>query len=58
MAPQLVAHAACCHAGPSFPAFPYTPYPIQQEFMQNLYEALEQGQVGLFESPTGENLFR
>ncbi|WIA09167.1 hypothetical protein OEZ85_008578 [Tetradesmus obliquus] len=34
-------------------AFPYTPYEIQQQLMINLYEALQQKQVGLFESPTG-----
>ena len=36
-----------------FPAFPYEPYPIQQDFMQALYEAIDKGQIGLFESPTG-----
>lgn len=34
-------------------AFPYPPYEIQQQLMINLYEALQQKQVGLFESPTG-----
>ncbi|NXD77918.1 DDX11 helicase, partial [Halcyon senegalensis] len=33
--------------------FPYTPYPIQERFMAALYGALEAGQVGIFESPTG-----
>ncbi|KAM6960985.1 ATP-dependent DNA helicase DDX11 [Aplochiton taeniatus] len=37
---------------PNFP-FPYQPYTIQQEFMQALYAALENGKVGIFESPTG-----
>ncbi len=36
-----------------FTAFPYPPYDIQQQFMANLYEALENRQIGLFESPTG-----
>jgi Rad3-related DNA helicase len=37
-----------------FPAFPYgKPYAIQQQFMSKLYKALEHGQIGLFESPTG-----
>lgn len=36
-----------------FPAFPYTAYPIQLEFMQHLYRTLEEGGIGLFESPTG-----
>ncbi|XP_026222225.1 ATP-dependent DNA helicase DDX11 isoform X2 [Anabas testudineus] len=33
--------------------FPYQPYNIQEQFMQALYGALEQGKVGIFESPTG-----
>ncbi|CAJ1056797.1 ATP-dependent DNA helicase DDX11 [Xyrichtys novacula] len=33
--------------------FPYQPYNIQQQFMQALYSALDQGKVGIFESPTG-----
>ena len=36
----------------SFP-FPFQPYPIQEDFMKNLYEALEGGKIGIFESPTG-----
>lgn len=32
---------------------PYVPYPIQLEFMNALYEAVEDGCVGIFESPTG-----
>ncbi|KAK6347555.1 ATP-dependent DNA helicase chl1 [Orbilia javanica] len=34
---------------------PYTPYPIQLDFMNALYGVLEDGSVGIFESPTGEN---
>lgn len=34
-------------------AFPYPPYGIQQQLMINLYEALQNNQIGLFESPTG-----
>ncbi|XP_075998011.1 ATP-dependent DNA helicase DDX11 [Genypterus blacodes] len=37
---------------PRFP-FPYQPYTIQEQFMQALYSALDQGKVGIFESPTG-----
>ncbi|KAF9967745.1 DEAD H (Asp-Glu-Ala-Asp His) box helicase 11 [Mortierella alpina] len=38
----------------SFPAFPYpTPYSIQTDFMQQLYECIDQRKVGIFESPTG-----
>ncbi|KAE8613577.1 hypothetical protein XENTR_v10007766 [Xenopus tropicalis] len=36
----------------TFP-FPYEPYPIQEQFMEKLYQALEAGKVGIFESPTG-----
>lgn len=36
-----------------FPAFPYQPYQIQQDFMEELYKTLEMGCIGLFESPTG-----
>ncbi|XP_076257431.1 putative ATP-dependent DNA helicase DDX11-like protein 8 isoform X1 [Rhynchophorus ferrugineus] len=34
-------------------SFPFTPYDIQLQFMQNLYAALENKQLGIFESPTG-----
>ena len=44
----------CVAAGSqAFPAFPYEPYPIQRDFMQALYETIDAGQIGLFESPTG-----
>ena len=33
--------------------FPFQPYPAQRALMQQLYRTLEQGHVGLFESPTG-----
>jgi len=33
--------------------FPYTPYAIQEQLMQELFQVLERGQVGIFESPTG-----
>lgn len=36
----------------SFP-FPFQPYPTQDQFMRALYEVIENGKVGLFESPTG-----
>lgn len=32
---------------------PYTPYPIQEEFMRTVYDVLEQGNIGILESPTG-----
>ncbi|XP_065202076.1 ATP-dependent DNA helicase DDX11 [Planococcus citri] len=34
-------------------SFPFPPYSIQKEFMSTLYEVLEKGQCGIFESPTG-----
>lgn len=38
----------------SFPAFPYpTPYAIQTQFMQQLFECIDQRKIGIFESPTG-----
>lgn len=33
--------------------FPFPPYSIQEEFMKHLYSALEEGKLGIFESPTG-----
>lgn len=33
--------------------FPYQPYDIQEQFMRALYRTLDQGKVGIFESPTG-----
>lgn len=34
---------------------PYTPYDVQLDFMRTVYDVLEKGdgQVGIFESPTG-----
>lgn len=32
---------------------PFQPYDIQQEFMQAVFECIENGKVGIFESPTG-----
>ncbi|KAF1848188.1 DNA repair helicase [Cucurbitaria berberidis CBS 394.84] len=32
---------------------PYEPYEIQKEFMNAVYDCLEDGKVGIFESPTG-----
>lgn len=37
--------------------FPYKPYDIQEQFMRTLYRALDQGKVGIFESPTGTVCF-
>ncbi|XP_057367089.1 putative ATP-dependent RNA helicase DDX11-like protein 8 isoform X2 [Daphnia carinata] len=33
--------------------FPFEPYPIQLDFMKNVYQCIEQGKLGIFESPTG-----
>ncbi|KAF7924299.1 uncharacterized protein EAE98_007350 [Botrytis deweyae] len=32
---------------------PYTPYPIQETFMQTVWDVLEEGKIGILESPTG-----
>lgn len=32
---------------------PFAPYDIQQQFMQAVYDCIEEGKVGIFESPTG-----
>ncbi|XP_041072361.1 ATP-dependent DNA helicase DDX11 [Carcharodon carcharias] len=40
------------HAAPRF-LFPFKPYSIQEEFMTALYNVLEGGKIGIFESPTG-----
>ncbi|TIC06905.1 DNA repair helicase [Wallemia mellicola] len=36
-----------------FSAFPYEPYPIQNEFMSACYDACENSKVAVLESPTG-----
>lgn len=38
-------NATFCH--------PYQPYDIQLDFMTSLYDCIEHGKVGIFESPTG-----
>jgi len=39
---------------PKFPGFPFEPYSIQTDFMNSLYQSLNQGGVSMLESPTGE----
>jgi len=39
-----------------FPAFPYKPYSIQLDFMNSLYQFLDQGGISMLESPTGNPL--
>lgn len=34
---------------------PYSPYDIQLNFMRSLYTCIEEGKVGIFESPTGKS---
>ena len=36
--------------------FPFEPYDVQVELMDAVYGALNDGQVGIFESPTGEHV--
>lgn len=36
---------------------PYSPYEIQLQFMDALYSTLEDGKIGIFESPTGKFAF-
>ena len=38
---------------PSEFPFPFTPYPSQKGFMSTLFDVLEHGGLGIFESPTG-----
>ncbi|KAL2338079.1 hypothetical protein Fmac_012525 [Flemingia macrophylla] len=38
---------------PKFPGFPFKPYSIQIDFMNILYQSLNQGGVSMLESPTG-----
>ena len=33
--------------------FPFKPYSIQEDFMKDLYQCIEKGKLGIFESPTG-----
>jgi chromosome transmission fidelity protein 1 len=32
---------------------PFEPYDIQRQFMAGLYQSIEDGKIGIFESPTG-----
>ena len=34
-------------------AFPYDPWPIQTDFMKQLYKTVDNNRIGIFESPTG-----
>lgn len=38
---------------PKFSAFPFKPYSIQIDFMNALYQSLNQGGISMLESPTG-----
>ncbi|XP_065186759.1 ATP-dependent DNA helicase DDX11-like isoform X1 [Sycon ciliatum] len=41
-----------CVDGKRF-SFPFTPYDVQLRFMSDLYRTLDEGKIGIFESPTG-----
>lgn len=50
---QTIRHQSIMASGHDKFHHPYQPYDIQLEFMNALYECIDQGQVGIFESPTG-----
>lgn len=37
----------------AFFSFPYDPYEIQLQLMQQLYKTIDSSHIGIFESPTG-----
>jgi hypothetical protein len=49
---ESIASLSCAKAKRQF-EFPYPPYEIQEQFMDALYETIERGGLGIFESPTG-----
>lgn len=50
--PRTMADDSQVVGGIHFP-FPFPPYSIQKDFMAELYQVLEAGKIGIFESPTG-----
>eukprot|EP00953_Heterococcus_sp_UTEX-ZZ885_P004840 3095-Heterococcus_DN1.PRE.3 len=40
-------------AQPPVIPFPFEPYDVQKELMQQLYATIDKGGLGIFESPTG-----
>lgn len=50
---QYTPRQALATPAPNEFGFPHTPYEIQEQLMQELFRVLENGQVGIFESPTG-----
>ncbi|XP_057967880.1 uncharacterized protein LOC131157611 [Malania oleifera] len=46
-------HGQITDAHLKFPSFPYTPYAIQIDFMNALYQSLNRGGISMLESPTG-----
>ncbi|XP_066584364.1 ATP-dependent DNA helicase DDX11 [Prorops nasuta] len=49
---QITLRKLTMEAPEKFP-FPFPPYPIQDQFMRELYSCLENSKLGIFESPTG-----
>lgn len=47
-----LATAKALHASKAF-GFPFTPYSIQVDLMKAVFRCIEDGKVGIFESPTG-----
>ena len=50
---QLSGYESVAKNQPIFFPFPFPPYDIQEDFMNSLFHVLENGEVGIFESPTG-----
>ena len=50
---RLTGRESVANYGEIFFPFPFPPYDIQEDFMKTLYGVLENGGVGIFESPTG-----
>lgn len=44
--------AKAAHASKAF-GFPFNPYSIQIDLMRSVFRCIEDGKVGIFESPTG-----
>lgn len=50
---HLIGKESIAENKPLFFPFPFPPYDIQEDFMRTLFHVLDDGEVGIFESPTG-----